>query len=177
MSLISQLFQKSMCVVCVRVGEESQLKLSYCHCLSLQGSEELALCQTEMHCCVPLTLACDWKGLSVWNNGNWCDTLCFLFVCTLGGWRCSSCEGDTDSVLTRMLFSHFSVSDMPLRVRRSSDPALAGLPEAQLQPEEPSRKNPTRWSTTAGFLKVNTNSGTNSLERKVSFSYSLQWTF
>lgn len=59
---------------------------------------------------------------------------------------------------------------MPLRVRRSSDPALAGLPEAQLQPEEPSRKNPTRWSTTAGFLKVNANSGTNSLERKVSFS-------
>ncbi|KAA0704907.1 Partitioning defective 3 -like protein [Triplophysa tibetana] len=55
--------------------------------------------------------------------------------------------------------------DMPLRVRRSSDPALAGLPEAQLQPEEPSRKNPTRWSTTAGFLKVNANSGTNSLEQ------------
>ncbi|XP_057178189.1 partitioning defective 3 homolog isoform X2 [Triplophysa rosa] len=57
-------------------------------------------------------------------------------------------------------------SNMPLRVRRSSDPALAGLPDAQLQPEEPSRKNPTRWSTTAGFLKVNANSGTNSLERK-----------
>ncbi|KAI7792738.1 putative partitioning defective 3-like protein, partial [Triplophysa rosa] len=71
-----------------------------------------------------------------------------------------------DLVITRMVFSHFSVSDMPLRVRRSSDPALAGLPDAQLQPEEPSRKNPTRWSTTAGFLKVNANSGTNSLERK-----------
>ncbi|XP_067233434.1 partitioning defective 3 homolog isoform X6 [Chanodichthys erythropterus] len=57
-------------------------------------------------------------------------------------------------------------TNMPLHVRRSSDPALVGLPEAQLQPEEPSRKNPTRWSTTAGFLKPNTTSGTNSLERK-----------
>lgn len=57
---------------------------------------------------------------------------------------------------------------MPLHVRRSSDPALVGLPEAQLQPEEPSRKNPTRWSTTAGFMKANTTGGTNSLERKVS---------
>ncbi|XP_016138198.1 partitioning defective 3 homolog [Sinocyclocheilus grahami] len=55
---------------------------------------------------------------------------------------------------------------MPLHVRRSSDPALAGLPDAQLQPEETSRKNPTRWSTTAGFLKANNTSGTNSLERK-----------
>ncbi|XP_051737654.1 partitioning defective 3 homolog isoform X7 [Ctenopharyngodon idella] len=57
-------------------------------------------------------------------------------------------------------------TNMPLHVRRSSDPALAGLPEAQLQPEEPSRKNPTRWSTTAGFLKPNATSETNSLERK-----------
>ncbi|XP_043081572.1 LOW QUALITY PROTEIN: partitioning defective 3 homolog [Puntigrus tetrazona] len=57
-------------------------------------------------------------------------------------------------------------TNMPLHVRRSSDPALAGLPEAQLQPEEPSRKNPTRWSTTAGFLKANNTSRTNSLERK-----------
>ncbi|XP_016296120.1 partitioning defective 3 homolog [Sinocyclocheilus anshuiensis] len=57
-------------------------------------------------------------------------------------------------------------TNMPLHVRRSSDPALAGLPEAQLQPEEPSRKNPTRWSTTAGFLKANNTSATNSLERK-----------
>ncbi|XP_077088595.1 partitioning defective 3 homolog [Siphateles boraxobius] len=57
-------------------------------------------------------------------------------------------------------------TNMPLHVRRSSDPALVGLPEAQLQPEEPSRKNPTRWSTTAGFTKANTTSGTNSLERK-----------
>ncbi|XP_056306296.1 partitioning defective 3 homolog isoform X3 [Danio aesculapii] len=59
-----------------------------------------------------------------------------------------------------------TISDMPLHVRRSSDPALAGLPEAQLQPEEPSRNNRTRWSTTAGFLKTNPTSGTNSLERK-----------
>ncbi|XP_052398280.1 partitioning defective 3 homolog isoform X2 [Carassius gibelio] len=57
-------------------------------------------------------------------------------------------------------------TNMPLHVRRSSDPALVGLPEAQLQPEEPSRRNPTRWSTTAGFLKANNTSGTNSLERK-----------
>ncbi|XP_056306295.1 partitioning defective 3 homolog isoform X2 [Danio aesculapii] len=57
-------------------------------------------------------------------------------------------------------------TNMPLHVRRSSDPALAGLPEAQLQPEEPSRNNRTRWSTTAGFLKTNPTSGTNSLERK-----------
>uniref|UniRef100_A0A9J8CCT4 Par-3 family cell polarity regulator n=1 Tax=Cyprinus carpio carpio TaxID=630221 RepID=A0A9J8CCT4_CYPCA len=57
-------------------------------------------------------------------------------------------------------------TNMPLHVRRSSDPALVGLPEAMLQPEEPSRRNPTRWSTTAGFLKANNTSGTNSLERK-----------
>ncbi|XP_016347410.1 partitioning defective 3 homolog [Sinocyclocheilus anshuiensis] len=57
-------------------------------------------------------------------------------------------------------------TNMPLHVRRSSDPALVGLPEAQLRPEEPSRKNPTRWSTTAGFLKANNTGGTNSLERK-----------
>ncbi|CAB1340782.1 unnamed protein product [Coregonus sp. 'balchen'] len=64
--------------------------------------------------------------------------------------------------------------DMPLHVRRSSDPTLAGLPlgDPQTAPEEPSRKNPTRWSTTAGFRKHNhhhnhsQNTGTNSLERK-----------
>ncbi|XP_027005013.1 partitioning defective 3 homolog isoform X2 [Tachysurus fulvidraco] len=58
-------------------------------------------------------------------------------------------------------------TNMHLQVRRSSDPALVVLPETPLQPEEPSRKNPTRWSTTAGFLKSNVTSGTNSLERKV----------
>ncbi|XP_056155039.1 partitioning defective 3 homolog [Lampris incognitus] len=61
-------------------------------------------------------------------------------------------------------------SNMPLHVRRSSDPSLAGLPlgEVQIGQEEPSRKNPTRWSTTAGFRKYNhsQNPGTGSLERK-----------
>ncbi|XP_026217950.1 partitioning defective 3 homolog isoform X3 [Anabas testudineus] len=66
----------------------------------------------------------------------------------------------------------FSTKDMPLHVRRSSDPDLAGLPpcEVPVGPEEPSRKNPTRWSTTAGFqnnkLRPNSSTGTGSLERK-----------
>ncbi|KTF89776.1 hypothetical protein cypCar_00009476 [Cyprinus carpio] len=60
---------------------------------------------------------------------------------------------------------------MPLHVRRSSDPALLNLTamsfsEPGSQPEEPSRKNPTRWSTTAGFMKPHFPTGTNSLERK-----------
>uniref|UniRef100_A0A6Q2Y3N2 PDZ domain-containing protein n=1 Tax=Esox lucius TaxID=8010 RepID=A0A6Q2Y3N2_ESOLU len=48
-------------------------------------------------------------------------------------------------------------TNMPLHVRRSSDPSLAGLPLAdpQAAPDEPSRKNPTRWSTTAGFRQHN----------------------
>ncbi|XP_030612054.1 partitioning defective 3 homolog isoform X2 [Archocentrus centrarchus] len=64
------------------------------------------------------------------------------------------------------------LSNMSLNVRRSSDPALAGFPsvEAPVAPEEPSRKNPARWSTTAGFQKHNhkrnPSSGTGSLERK-----------
>ncbi|XP_050925756.1 partitioning defective 3 homolog isoform X6 [Lates calcarifer] len=65
-------------------------------------------------------------------------------------------------------------TNMPLHVRRSSDPALltingpfSGGGESRVQTEEPpSRKNPTRWSTTAGFLKAHHSSGTNSLERK-----------
>ncbi|XP_063742077.1 partitioning defective 3 homolog isoform X2 [Eleginops maclovinus] len=65
-------------------------------------------------------------------------------------------------------------TNMPLHVRRSSDPALLTINgpfnggESRVQTEEPqpSRKNPTRWSTTAGFLKARHNSGTNSLERK-----------
>uniref|UniRef100_A0A8C6NUU8 Par-3 family cell polarity regulator n=1 Tax=Nothobranchius furzeri TaxID=105023 RepID=A0A8C6NUU8_NOTFU len=51
-------------------------------------------------------------------------------------------------------------TNMPLHVRRSSDPALItvngpfGGVEPRIQTDEtPSRKNPTRWSTTAGFLK------------------------
>ncbi|KAK9538459.1 hypothetical protein VZT92_003628 [Zoarces viviparus] len=66
-------------------------------------------------------------------------------------------------------------TNMPLHVRRSSDPALltingpfgGGGGEPRVKTEEPpSRKNPTRWSTTAGFLKARHTSGTNSLERK-----------
>ncbi|XP_028327851.1 par-3 family cell polarity regulator alpha, b isoform X9 [Gouania willdenowi] len=64
-------------------------------------------------------------------------------------------------------------TNMPLHVRRSSDPALTSINgpfsagEARVQTEDaPSRRNPTRWSTTAGFLKVRHASGTNSLERK-----------
>uniref|UniRef100_A0A3B5QH35 Par-3 family cell polarity regulator alpha, b n=1 Tax=Xiphophorus maculatus TaxID=8083 RepID=A0A3B5QH35_XIPMA len=64
-------------------------------------------------------------------------------------------------------------ANMPLHVRRSSDPALITIngpfsaSELRVQTEEPpSRKNPTRWSTTAGFLKARHSSGTNSLERK-----------
>uniref|UniRef100_A0A3P8NCQ2 PDZ domain-containing protein n=1 Tax=Astatotilapia calliptera TaxID=8154 RepID=A0A3P8NCQ2_ASTCA len=52
-------------------------------------------------------------------------------------------------------------TNMPLHVRRSSDPALMTINgpfsggESRVQPDEtPSRKNPTRWSTTAGFLKA-----------------------
>ncbi|XP_016375071.1 partitioning defective 3 homolog [Sinocyclocheilus rhinocerous] len=75
------------------------------------------------------------------------------------------CDEDREDPYSCSLLN-LTETDMPLHVRRSSDPALAGLPEAQLQPEEPSRKNPTRWSTTAGFLKANNTSGTNSLERK-----------
>ncbi|KAK2858660.1 hypothetical protein Q5P01_003280 [Channa striata] len=65
------------------------------------------------------------------------------------------------------------LSNMPLHVRRSSDPSLAGLPspgEVSLGPDKPSRKNPSRWSTAAGFQKYNhrsnTSTGTGSLERK-----------
>uniref|UniRef100_A0A3B1JVD4 Par-3 family cell polarity regulator n=1 Tax=Astyanax mexicanus TaxID=7994 RepID=A0A3B1JVD4_ASTMX len=57
-------------------------------------------------------------------------------------------------------------TNMPLHVRRSSDPALVAMNESHLQPTEPSRKNPSRWSTTPGFIKPSTTTGTNSLERK-----------
>lgn len=73
---------------------------------------------------------------------------------------------------------HFSVSpaDMPLHVRPSSDPSLAA--EVPVGPEQPSRMNPVRWSTTAGFHKYNhkpnTSSGTGSLERKVQYESSVQ---
>uniref|UniRef100_A0A3Q4MF25 Par-3 family cell polarity regulator alpha, b n=1 Tax=Neolamprologus brichardi TaxID=32507 RepID=A0A3Q4MF25_NEOBR len=62
-------------------------------------------------------------------------------------------------------------TNMPLHVRRSSDPALMTIngpfsgSESRVQPDEtPSRKNPTRWSTTAGFLKARHSSGTNRMD-------------
>ncbi|KAM4793401.1 partitioning defective 3 homolog isoform 10-T10 [Cyanocitta cristata] len=61
-------------------------------------------------------------------------------------------------------------ANMPLHVRRSSDPALIGLStsvsDTNFTSEEPSRKNPTRWSTTAGFLKQNTPGVPSAHERK-----------
>ncbi|XP_058388745.1 partitioning defective 3 homolog isoform X13 [Diceros bicornis minor] len=61
-------------------------------------------------------------------------------------------------------------ANMPLHVRRSSDPALIGLStsvsENNFSSEEPSRKNPTRWSTTAGFLKPNTAGSPKTCDRK-----------
>lgn len=65
-------------------------------------------------------------------------------------------------------------ADMPLHVRRSSDPSLAGLPlqEAPAGPEEEPRNEPSPWSSTSSFqkhgLKVKPGgAGTDSLERKV----------
>ncbi|XP_052548857.1 partitioning defective 3 homolog isoform X27 [Tympanuchus pallidicinctus] len=61
-------------------------------------------------------------------------------------------------------------ANMPLHVRRSSDPALIGLStsvsDTNFSSEEPSRKNPTRWSTTAGFLKQNTSGVPTTHDRK-----------
>ncbi|KAM9232914.1 partitioning defective 3 homolog isoform 8-T8 [Leptosomus discolor] len=61
-------------------------------------------------------------------------------------------------------------ANMPLHVRRSSDPALIGLStsvsDTNFSSEEPSRKNPTRWSTTAGFLKQNAPGVPSAHERK-----------
>ncbi|XP_061441568.1 partitioning defective 3 homolog isoform X2 [Rhineura floridana] len=66
-------------------------------------------------------------------------------------------------------------TNMPLHVRRSSDPALVGLSTSvsdnNFTAEEPSRKNPTRWSTTAGFLKQNTSGGQRNHERKKDENY------
>ncbi|XP_074180807.1 partitioning defective 3 homolog isoform X16 [Rhinolophus sinicus] len=64
---------------------------------------------------------------------------------------------------------------MPLHVRRSSDPALIGLStsvsDSNFSSEEPSRKNPTRWSTTAGFLKQNTAGSPKTCDRKKDENY------
>ncbi|XP_036617277.1 partitioning defective 3 homolog isoform X7 [Trichosurus vulpecula] len=66
-------------------------------------------------------------------------------------------------------------ANMPLHVRRSSDPALIGLATSvsdnNFSSEEPSRKNPTRWSTTAGFLKQNTSGSPNTRNRKKDENY------
>ncbi|XP_028362706.1 partitioning defective 3 homolog isoform X18 [Phyllostomus discolor] len=66
-------------------------------------------------------------------------------------------------------------ANMPLHVRRSSDPALIGLSTSvsdnNFSSEEPSRKNPTRWSTTAGFLKQNTAGSPKPCDRKKDENY------
>ncbi|XP_053429179.1 partitioning defective 3 homolog isoform X4 [Nycticebus coucang] len=66
-------------------------------------------------------------------------------------------------------------ANMPLHVRRSSDPALIGLSTSvsdnNFSSEEPSRKNPTRWSTTAGFLKPNTAGSPKNCDRKKDENY------
>uniref|UniRef100_A0A8C3YVK0 Partitioning defective 3 homolog n=1 Tax=Catagonus wagneri TaxID=51154 RepID=A0A8C3YVK0_9CETA len=65
-------------------------------------------------------------------------------------------------------------ANMPLHVRRSSDPALIGLSTSVSDnnfSEEPSRKNPTRWSTTAGFLKQNTAGSPTACDRKKDENY------
>lgn len=65
-------------------------------------------------------------------------------------------------------------ANMPLHVRRSSDPALIGLSTSVSDSnfsEEPSRKNPTRWSTTAGFLKQNTAGNPTACDRKKDENY------
>ncbi|XP_075406427.1 partitioning defective 3 homolog isoform X14 [Tenrec ecaudatus] len=66
-------------------------------------------------------------------------------------------------------------ANMPLHVRRSSDPALIGLSTSvsdhNFPSEEPSRKNPTRWSTTAGFLKQNTAGSPKTCDRKKDENY------
>ncbi|KAM4814570.1 partitioning defective 3 homolog isoform X12 [Urocitellus parryii] len=66
-------------------------------------------------------------------------------------------------------------ANMPLHVRRSSDPALIGLSTSvsdnNFSSEEPSRKNPTRWSTTAGFLKQNPAGSPKACDRKKDENY------
>ncbi|XP_056375445.1 partitioning defective 3 homolog isoform X3 [Hyla sarda] len=66
-------------------------------------------------------------------------------------------------------------ANMPLHVRRSSDPALVGITtsvsDSNFTSEEPSRRNPTRWSTTAGFTKKNHPTGQNSSDRKKDDNY------
>ncbi|XP_038147960.1 partitioning defective 3 homolog isoform X2 [Cyprinodon tularosa] len=62
-------------------------------------------------------------------------------------------------------------SSMSLNVRQSSDPSLADIPpgEVMIGQEEPSRRNPARWSTTPGFQKYsvmpNTQGATGTIEQ------------
>ncbi|XP_075683583.1 partitioning defective 3 homolog isoform X13 [Rhinoderma darwinii] len=66
-------------------------------------------------------------------------------------------------------------TNMPLHVRRSSDPALVGITtsvsDTNFSSDEPSRRNPSRWSTTAGFTKKNPPTGHNSNDRKKDENY------
>ncbi|XP_018122665.1 partitioning defective 3 homolog isoform X5 [Xenopus laevis] len=61
-------------------------------------------------------------------------------------------------------------ANMPLHVRRSSDPALVGITtsvsDSNFTADEPSRKNPSRWSTTAGFTKKKSSAGMGANESK-----------
>ncbi|XP_053569824.1 partitioning defective 3 homolog isoform X2 [Bombina bombina] len=65
-------------------------------------------------------------------------------------------------------------TNMPLHVRRSSDPALVGITtsvsDSNFSSEEPSRKNPTRWSTAAGYRQKNSG-GPSASERKKDENY------
>ncbi|XP_068091843.1 partitioning defective 3 homolog isoform X6 [Hyperolius riggenbachi] len=64
-------------------------------------------------------------------------------------------------------------ANMPLHVRRSSDPALVGITtsvsDSNFTPED--RRNPTRWSTTAGFTKKNAAGGHGGNDRKKDENY------
>ncbi|XP_077347222.1 partitioning defective 3 homolog isoform X5 [Lithobates pipiens] len=66
-------------------------------------------------------------------------------------------------------------TNMPLHVRRSSDPALVGITtsvsDSNFSSEEPSRRNPSRWSTTAGYTKKNHPAGHTSSDRKKDENY------
>ncbi|XP_018407825.1 PREDICTED: partitioning defective 3 homolog isoform X2 [Nanorana parkeri] len=66
-------------------------------------------------------------------------------------------------------------TNMPLHVRRSSDPALVvittSVSDSNFVSEEPSRRNPTRWSTTAGYTKKNPPAGHTSSDRKKDENY------
>ncbi|XP_018124188.1 par-3 family cell polarity regulator S homeolog isoform X2 [Xenopus laevis] len=66
-------------------------------------------------------------------------------------------------------------ANMPLHVRRSSDPALVGITtsvsDSNFTAEDPSRKNPSRWSTTAGFTKKNSSAAKGANDTKKDENY------